>query len=107
SNILEEFGSNGVVIEDSLDLRNDFADKFGEIYELNPDDYPVNGVRVKAYFNEIKYTQDFKNDMIRKIKSIESLDAKIFEYKHLKIQELYRENEWINNYNMIRESNRF
>ena len=41
SNILEEFGSNGVVIEDSLDLQNGFADKFGEIYELNPDDYPV------------------------------------------------------------------
>lgn len=37
SNILEEHGSNGVVIEDSLDLRNDFADKFGEIYELNPE----------------------------------------------------------------------
>ena len=32
SNLLEERGSNGVVIEDSLDLRNDFADKFGEIY---------------------------------------------------------------------------
>ncbi|MDT3982502.1 50S ribosomal protein L11 methyltransferase, partial [Staphylococcus ureilyticus] len=34
SNILEEFRSNGVVIEDSLDLQNGFADKFGEIYEL-------------------------------------------------------------------------
>ena len=40
TDILESHGSNGVVIEDSKDLVNQPADKFGEIYELNPDDYP-------------------------------------------------------------------
>ena len=104
SNILEEFGSNGVVIEDSLDLQNGFADKFGEIYELNPDDYPVNGVRVKAYFNEMKYTQDFKKDLIHEIKSIESLDTNIFEYQQQTIQEHDWENEWKNYFHPFRAS---
>ena len=34
SNILEDYGSNGVVIEDSNDLNHDFEDKFGEIYNF-------------------------------------------------------------------------
>ena len=34
TNILENYGSNGVVIEDSNDLINQPTDKFGEIYEL-------------------------------------------------------------------------
>ncbi|GGB79633.1 50S ribosomal protein L11 methyltransferase [Staphylococcus nepalensis] len=107
SNILEEFGSNGVVIEDSQDLQNGLTDKFGEIYELNPEDYPANGVRVKAYFNEIKYTQDFEHKLIRKIKSIEVLDAKLFEYEQQTIQEHDWENEWKNYFHPFRASEKF
>ena len=40
TDILENYGSNGVVIEDSNDLINQPADKFGEIYELKQEDYP-------------------------------------------------------------------
>ncbi|MBO1205085.1 MULTISPECIES: 50S ribosomal protein L11 methyltransferase [Staphylococcus] len=107
SNILEEFGSNGVVIEDSQDLQNGLTDKFGEIYELNPEDYPANGVRVKAYFNKIKYTQDFEHKLIRKIKSIEVLDAKLFEYEQQTIQEHDWENEWKNYFHPFRASEKF
>ncbi|WP_163537795.1 50S ribosomal protein L11 methyltransferase [Gracilibacillus sp. YIM 98692] len=49
SNIIHEAGASGVVIEDKLDLEADWDDSFGEIYELNPDDYPEEGVRLKAY----------------------------------------------------------
>ncbi|KHE70116.1 50S ribosomal protein L11 methyltransferase [Halobacillus sp. BBL2006] len=48
SNILHESGASGVVIEDPRDLLRDHA-PLGEIYELNPDDYPEEGVYVKAY----------------------------------------------------------
>ena len=61
TNILENYGSNGVVIEDSNDLINQPTDKFGEIYELKKEDYPEQGVRLKAYFNELKYNTQFKN----------------------------------------------
>jgi ribosomal protein L11 methyltransferase len=49
SNILQEAGASGVVIEDSEVLRRDWQDQFGEIYELSANDYPSEGVIVKAY----------------------------------------------------------
>ncbi|WP_019242649.1 MULTISPECIES: 50S ribosomal protein L11 methyltransferase [Bacillus] len=49
SNILHEAGASGVVIEDREDLFKDREDQFGEIYQLNPDDYPEEGVLMKAY----------------------------------------------------------
>lgn len=49
SNILHEAGASGVVIEDSEDLLKERQDQFGEIWSLNPDDFPADGVIVKAY----------------------------------------------------------
>ncbi len=49
SHILHEAGASGVVIEDSFELVREREDQFGEIYSLNPDDYPDEGVVVKAY----------------------------------------------------------
>lgn len=48
ANILHEAGASGVVIEDSEVLRRE-AYQDAEIYELNPADYPEEGVIVKAY----------------------------------------------------------
>lgn len=50
SNILHESGASGVVIEDPADLNRDWETKYGEIYELSADDYPDEGVLLKAYF---------------------------------------------------------
>lgn len=47
--ILERYGANGVVLEDSQDLTRTWEDRYGEIYGLNPADFPESGVRVKAY----------------------------------------------------------
>ncbi|MFT8320514.1 MAG: 50S ribosomal protein L11 methyltransferase [Bacillus sp. (in: firmicutes)] len=49
SNILHEAGASGVVIEDPFELIKEREYRFGEIYQLNPDDYPEEGVLVKAY----------------------------------------------------------
>lgn len=49
SNILHEAGASGVVIEDPFELIKERRDQFGEIYQLNPQDYPDEGVIVKAY----------------------------------------------------------
>lgn len=49
SNILHEAGASGVVIEDPQDLVRDWDTPFGETYQLNPEDYPDDGVMVKAY----------------------------------------------------------
>ncbi|WP_080844960.1 50S ribosomal protein L11 methyltransferase [Cytobacillus gottheilii] len=49
SNILHEAGASGVVIEDPFELIKERQDQFGEIYQLDPQDYPDEGVIVKAY----------------------------------------------------------
>ncbi|AZB43680.1 50S ribosomal protein L11 methyltransferase [Bacillus sp. FJAT-42376] len=49
SNILHEAGASGVVIEDQMDLLKDRESVYGEIYHLDPRDYPAEGVIIKAY----------------------------------------------------------
>lgn len=49
SNLLYEMGANGVVIEDPEVLYREWDTPFGEIYQLSPDDFPAEGVFVKAY----------------------------------------------------------
>lgn len=55
SNVLHEAGSNGVVIEDPHDLVNVWDTSLGEVYELNPEDYPESGVYVKGYFPDVEH----------------------------------------------------
>lgn len=59
SNILHENGASGVVIEDAIDLTKEREDEFGEIYALNPNDFPDDGVIIKAYL--------LKNDAIETV----------------------------------------
>jgi ribosomal protein L11 methyltransferase len=49
SNIIHEAGASGIVIEDPQDLLVERDTSYGEIYELNPEDYPEEGVRLKVY----------------------------------------------------------
>lgn len=49
ANILHESGASGVVIEDPAELTKERENRFGEIVELNPADFPEEGVIIKAY----------------------------------------------------------
>lgn len=49
SYILHEAGVSGISIEDRADFEKKREDCFGEIYELNPADFPDEGVVIKAY----------------------------------------------------------
>ncbi len=49
SNIFIEAGSKGVLLEDSKTVTETHDDHFGEIYRLNPDEYPSDGIVVKGY----------------------------------------------------------
>ncbi|QDP99363.1 50S ribosomal protein L11 methyltransferase [Lysinibacillus fusiformis] len=65
SNILHEAGASGVVIEDSAEYAKPREDQFGEIYALNEDDFPKDGVIVKAYLSE----SSFLNETVEEIKA--------------------------------------
>lgn len=49
TNILNEHGSNGVIIEDPLDLKVERPTRFGEIYDIDESKYPETGVYIKGY----------------------------------------------------------
>jgi len=61
-----DYGASGVAIENQLDLNKKRATKFGEIYELNPSDYPEEGVFIKAYFSKQDQLFDEKVSQIQK-----------------------------------------
>ncbi|MFP7477834.1 50S ribosomal protein L11 methyltransferase [Terribacillus saccharophilus] len=65
SNILHEAGASGVVIQDPEDLVKDHKTTFGEIYALDPNDYPAEGIFVKAYLP----LNSFLNESVNEIKS--------------------------------------
>ncbi|KGX88925.1 50S ribosomal protein L11 methyltransferase [Pontibacillus litoralis] len=65
SNILHEAGASGVVIEDVQELSKERETYMGEIYELNPEDYPEEGVYVKAYLP----VNSFLGETVEAIKS--------------------------------------
>ncbi|MEW4284131.1 50S ribosomal protein L11 methyltransferase [Priestia koreensis] len=109
SNILHEAGASGVVIEDPEDLIKERENKFGEIYQLNPQDYPVEGVLVKAYLP----INSFLGETVDAIKeSINSLLVYNFDLgaNVVTISEVHEEEwatAWKKYYNPVKISERF
>jgi len=77
SNILHEAGSSGVVIEDPEVLTRDWTDQFGEIYDLNPEDYPKEGVLVKAYLQATSFLPETVEQIKEAIEQLASYDIDI------------------------------
>ena len=65
SSILYEIGANGVAIEDPEVLHRQWDTPFGEIYQLSPDDFPAEGVFVKAYLPVDSSTLDETLERLR------------------------------------------
>lgn len=74
SNILHEFGVNGVVIENPQDLTIDHDTAFGEIFELDPLDYPETGVYIKAYLPTNSFLTEKMDEIKQQIKKLEEYD---------------------------------
>lgn len=79
SNILHEAGASGVVIEDSKELTKERIDQFGEIYALNPDDFPKNGVVVKAYLSATSFLAETIEEIKLAIANLVNFDINIGE----------------------------
>ncbi|WP_201713545.1 50S ribosomal protein L11 methyltransferase [Rossellomorea arthrocnemi] len=92
SNILHESGASGVVIEDPAELLKEREDMFGEIYQLNPDDYPADGVLVKAYLPVNSFLGETVDEIKQGITNLVTYDIDIGENK-VEISEV-NEEEW-------------
>ncbi|WP_107841789.1 50S ribosomal protein L11 methyltransferase [Metasolibacillus meyeri] len=92
SNILHEAGASGVVIEDSIELTKERIDQFGEIYALNPDDFPKNGVVVKAYLSATSFLAETIEEIRLAIANLVNFDINIGE--NLLTTNEVREEDW-------------
>ncbi|MFC6117454.1 50S ribosomal protein L11 methyltransferase [Macrococcoides bohemicum] len=107
ADILNEVGANGVVIEDSLELVKGRIETYGEIYELNPDDYPESDVRVKVYFSELDYSDAIIDEIKEKINGLQDVEVTRLEITTDEVQEEDWANEWKNHFHAFKASERF
>lgn len=109
SNILHEAGASGVVIEDSGELTKERIDQFGEIYALNPSDFPKNGVVVKAYLAASSFLAETVEEIKAAIANLINFDINIGE-NLFSINEVNEEDwatAWKQYYHPVKISERF
>ncbi len=109
SNILHEAGASGVVIEDPFELIKERRDQFGEIYQLNPDDYPEEGVIVKAYLPENSFLAENVDEIKEAINNLVLYNIDIGK-NNVSISEVNEEEwatAWKKYYHPVKISERF
>jgi ribosomal protein L11 methyltransferase len=109
SNILHEAGASGVVIEDPLELVKERENVFGEIYHLNPDDYPNEGVVIKAYLPVNSFLGDTIDAIKESINNLLHFDIDLGK-NVVSISEVNEEEwatAWKKYYNPVKISERF
>jgi ribosomal protein L11 methyltransferase len=109
SNILHEAGASGVVIEDPQELIKDREQAFGEIYQLDPGDYPEVGVMVKAYLPFSSFLGETVDEIKEAINNLVTYDIDIGQNK-VTLSEVDEEewaNAWKKYYNPVKISERF
>ncbi|GAF65970.1 50S ribosomal protein L11 methyltransferase [Bacillus sp. TS-2] len=90
--ILHEAGASGVVIEDPSDLVKEWGTRYGEIYQLSPDDYPEEGVLIKAYFPVNSFLAETIDEIKKSVNALTEFDIDIgFNKVHLTE---VKEEEW-------------
>src|SRR5699024_7062180 len=107
SYILEKHDLSGLVVEDPEDLKKLHNSRFGEIYELNPDDYPEEGVRIKSYVKVNRYLKDTLDELRRDIHQLQKFGLDIGK-NEVSISEIDEEDwatAWKKYYKPIRVSN--
>lgn len=110
SALLTQWGADGIAIEDSEVLKRQWDLKYGEVIELNPEDYPEFGIRIKAYFSF--YEQEKVPYLLEEIrKSLHLLSEMGLETKPGKVEtktvlEETWENEWKKYYKTFKVTDR-
>lgn len=109
SNILHEAGASGVVIEDRLELEKEREDQFGEIYQLNPDDYPEEGVIVKAYLPVNSFLGETVDEIKETINNliIYNIDIGLNKVSISEVNEEEWATAWKKYYNPVKISEKF
>ncbi|MGM8213513.1 50S ribosomal protein L11 methyltransferase [Virgibacillus sp. W0430] len=94
SNFLNEMGANGTVIEDPADLVKENIQMFGELYALDPRDYPADGILIKAYFSNNAQVHDKVSGIKDYFKTLEQIGFRLGA-KKISLKEI-KEDDWAN-----------
>lgn len=106
TNIIEEAGVNGVVIEDPLDLTKERDSFFGEIYELDLGNFPKAGIYIKFYLPREANAEEQIEHIKGKIDGLSSLDIDLGK-NQLTSKEIHEDdwaNEWKKYYKPVKIS---
>ncbi len=109
SNILHEAGASGVVIEDSQDFDKQREDVYGEIYALDREDFPSDGVILKAYLPVSSFLVENVEEIKLAINNLAKFDIQLGENK-VTISEVDEQDwstAWKQYYHPVKISNRF
>lgn len=105
--VLQDAGSNGVAIEDAREVYREREDRFGEIFALDPSDYPEQHMIIKAYYNETQFSPSLFDALKEEIAQLENVDLDILNVTYQNIAESDWENEWKNYFHPFKASERF
>ncbi|HSO58474.1 MAG TPA: 50S ribosomal protein L11 methyltransferase [Paenisporosarcina sp.] len=109
SNVLHEAGASGVVIEDSMEFARERQDMFGEIYALDPNDFPAKGVILKAYLPVTSFLGETVEEVKLAIKNLSNYGINVGE-NEVVISEVNEEDwatAWKKYYHPVKISERF
>src|SRR5690606_26575996 len=81
SHILYEAGVSGLAIEDRADFLRVRENRFGEIYELDPNDFPEQGVIIKAYLPKTSKLNETLDRIKQNISNLKEFGIDIGENK--------------------------
>ena len=109
SNIFHEAGASGVVIEDSTEIKKERIDQFGEIYALNPNDFPTSGVMVKAYLPASSFLAETVEEIKLAILNLRNFDINLGEniFSLSEVSEEDWATAWKQYYHPVKISERF
>lgn len=89
---MHEAGASGVVIEDSMEFARERQDMFGEIYALDPNDFPAKGVILKAYLPVTSFLGETVEEVKLAIKNLSNYGINVGE-NEIAISEV-NEEDW-------------
>ncbi|PIC81133.1 50S ribosomal protein L11 methyltransferase [Sporosarcina sp. P18a] len=109
ANILHEAGASGVVIEDSEEPGKERVDQYGEIYALDRDDFPIEGVIIKAYLPVTSFINETVENLELEIESLRqfSLNPGRFTIGITEVDEEDWANSWKQYFHPVKISKRF
>ncbi|HLR72178.1 MAG TPA: 50S ribosomal protein L11 methyltransferase [Pseudogracilibacillus sp.] len=109
SNILNEAGANGVVIEDPVDLTKEKRDLFGEVYALDRSKYPKEGIVLKSYFIDDENWPEKKQMILKQIEHLQHyhIDLGLHQIATKDVKATDWENEWKKYFKPVSVTERF